>query len=92
MVINKLSYMETTVNPNDVQTFNAIRFPDGETWMIYSKPDATKGEIMANYKQSGGSRLIDEHYPGLQFGTVTATIQQYSDNLTSGMKDFFTAK
>jgi len=84
--------METTVNPSEIQTFNAIRFPDGETWMIYSKPDASKSEIMANYKQAGGSPIINEHYPGLQFGTVTATVQQYANNLISGMKDFFTAK
>lgn len=84
--------METTVNPSQISITNAIKFADGETWSVFGKPDATFGEIIQDWIKYGGNPKVNEWYPGLQFGSVTATLQDYRNNLVSGMKDFFTHK
>ena len=78
-----------TLNPAKIQKTNAIMFADGETWYIIGKPNAAFSTILNDWKKCGGNLSVTTNYPGLQFGTITATIQQYADCLTTGLKDFF---
>lgn len=78
-----------TLNPSMIQKTNAIMFADGETWYVIAKPNASFQTILNNYKNCGGNPFLTIDYPGLQFGTITATIQQYADCMTTGLKDFF---
>lgn len=84
---NKLFKM--AVNPQEIQINNAIKFPDGDTWYISGKPDATFVQIVEDWKMYAGNHIITTEYPGLQFGQITATLQDYQDCLTSGLKKFF---
>lgn len=77
------------LNPSKIQKTNAIMFADGETWYVVGEPGAAFSTILDDWKRCGGNKEIAIDYPGLQFGTITATIQQYADYLTTGLKDFF---
>lgn len=77
------------LNPSQIQRTNAIMFADGETWYVVGKPDAAFSTILKDWKKCGGNNSVTSEYPGLQFGIITATVQQYADHMTTGLKDFF---
>lgn len=81
----------STLNPSKIEKTNAIMFADGETFFIPGKPNAAFSTILKFRRDCGGHHAVTEDYPGLQFGIITATIQQYHDNLATGMKDFFSS-
>lgn len=78
-----------TLNLSKIQKTNAIMFEDGETWYVIGKPDAAFSTILNDWKKCGGNKEVTTDYPGLKFGIINATIRQYADCLTTGLKDFF---
>ncbi|HUR65482.1 MAG TPA: hypothetical protein VMZ03_03960 [Chitinophagaceae bacterium] len=79
----------TTINPEQIEKRNAIMFSDGETWYMPTKPDASFGDLLNDWKNCGGNPSVTMDYPGLQVGQISATLQDYADNIANNMSAFF---